>query len=532
MGILWYGGKIYTMKSASDMVEAVYTDNGKIIATGSLKELKETYNGLIDEVFDLEGNVMYPGFVDSHLHIIGHGEKLLHVDLSMMESAEQVLEAIAEKIKGLHNGEWLVAEGWNENQWIDKRIIDKHELDQLSRETPIILTRICRHAVIVNSKALELANLTSATEDPQGGRIVRDKNGEPTGYLLDQAQELVKDVMPSVSQELLEKTTETAIKDLLSKGLVGGHTEDLAYYSGFEPTLKAYQSILPKKYKFRAHLLVHHLVFDEMREAGYTYGDGGEYTTLGAMKIFSDGALGGRTAWLSEPYADDPANVGIPIHSEERLEALVKYAREFGHPIAVHAIGDQAVLQVAKLLKKYPLENNRRDRIIHAQIVNDQVIQLLKEMDVVLDIQPTFVSSDFPWVIERIGEKRAERSYPWKTFLRENIVCAAGSDAPIEEAGPLNGIKAFVTRQSSIDGKVYGHGEQLSVYEAISLYTKGSAYVINHEHDRGIINKGYVADFTILEEDLFTVAHSRIDQVKVTGTIVAGEWMYRSRQKN
>ncbi|SES07187.1 hypothetical protein SAMN04487944_11719 [Gracilibacillus ureilyticus] len=529
MGTLWFGGKIYTMKHASDTVEAVYTEKGMIIAAGSMSELKSIYHDKIDETCDLKGNVMYPGFVDSHLHIIGHGEKLLHVDLSAMKSADEVLGAISYKVNELENGEWLVAEGWNENNWTDKRIIDKRELDELSKDIPIILTRICRHAVIVNSKALEIANISNSSKDPQGGRIIRDKEGAPTGYLLDQAQELVKDVMPTISQRMLEKTTETAIKDLLSKGLVGGHTEDLAYYNGFEPTLKAYQAILPDKYKFRAHLLVHHSVFDCMKEAGLSYGDGGEYTTLGAMKIFSDGALGGRTAWLSEPYEDDPDNFGIPIHSEAGLEALINQARELNHPVAVHAIGDKAVWQVAELLKKYPLNNNLRDRIIHAQIVNDKVLDLLKEIDAVLDIQPTFVSSDFPWVIDRIGEKRAIRSYPWKTFLRENIKCAAGSDAPIEEVSPLKGIHSFVTRQSYIDGDVYGQDEQLTMYEAISLYTKGSAYVINHEHDRGVIDKGYVADFTILEEDLFTTEHDKIDQIKVTGTIVAGEWMYDNR---
>ncbi|KAB8138268.1 amidohydrolase [Gracilibacillus oryzae] len=532
MGTLWYGGKIYTMKQVDDLVEAVYTEKGKIIATGSLAELKTNYRDKIKQINDLKENIMYPGFVDSHLHIIGHGEKLLRVDLSMMESAEQVLDAIAKKVKELNKDEWLIADGWNENQWQDKRIIDKRELDQLTSDNPVMLTRICRHAVIVNSKALELANITAASKDPQGGRIIRYENGEPTGYLLDQAQELVKNIVPAVSQEKLEKTTETAIKDLLSKGLVGGHTEDLAYYSGFSSTLEAFRSILPHKFKFRAHLLVHHNVFHDMISAGYRYGDGGDYTTLGAMKVFSDGALGGRTAWLSEPYEDDPENAGIPIHSEVMLERLIQQAREFNHPIAVHAIGDMAVWQVANLLKKYPLTNHYRDRIIHAQIVNKEVIELLKEIDVVLDIQPTFVTSDFPWVIERIGEKRAEQSYPWKTFLNENIACAAGSDAPIEEVSPLNGIKAFVTRKSSIDGNTYGESEQLSVYEAISLYTKGSAYVINHEHDRGIIEKDYVADFTILTEDLFSIEPDRIDQVEVAGTVVAGEWMYKKIEKN
>ncbi|GGM26508.1 putative amidohydrolase YtcJ [Paraliobacillus quinghaiensis] len=534
MGTLWFGGTIYTMKEENEKVEAIYTENGIIVATGNLNELKEKYNERIVTNHDLQGTVLFPGFVDSHLHIIGHGEKIVHLDLSKMMHADEVLYALERRLETLSEGEWLIGEGWNENQWDDPRVIDKSELDEITEKHPVMLTRVCRHAIIANSKAIQLANITEETLDPQGGKIVRDENGALTGYFLDNAQDLIKQAIPDVSKNDLTKLVTTSVDDLLRLGLVGGHSEDLAYYgeNSFNKTWEAFhKAIEGKNRKFRAHLLVHHEVIEDMEKRGLGYGSGTNYVTLGAMKIFSDGALGGRTAWLQAPYSDDPGNVGIPIHTEENLESLVIRARQLEMPIAVHAIGDQAILTVANLLYKYPLKNERRDRIIHAQIVDEAVLQALKKTNAVLDIQPSFVASDFPWVIERIGKERVKTSYPWKTFLQEDIPCAAGSDAPIEEVNPLLGIEAFVLRKSSLNGKIYNEKEQLSVFEAVSLYTEGSAYVIGHEHDRGLIEPGYVADFTIFDQDLFKVKKESIRDVNVVMTVVDESIMFEQSNR-
>ncbi len=527
MGTMWYGGKIYTMRLQEETVEAVFTENGKIIDVGEESFLKDKYKERIDTYKNLNKGVMYPGFVDSHLHIIGHGEKLLNLDLSKITSSKDLIISLQERARNLEDGEWLIGEGWNENQWENPRILHRDELDAIFPDNPVLLNRVCRHAAIVNSKALEIAEIEDSTKDPQGGKIVKDRKGKPTGYLLDQAQELVKKKVPYMTQKKLESIINTAIKDLLRLGLVGGHSEDLFYYGGFAKTLHAYQAVVPVNFKFRAHLLVHHAVMEEVKEAGLTYGDGGAFTQLGAMKIFSDGALGGRTAWLKEPYADDPSNYGLPIHHKDQLEGLIKKARKNNMPVAVHAIGDQAIEMIADLLLKYPLSNNRRDRIIHAQIMNKTLLRKLKQLNAVLDIQPSFVASDFPWVIERLGKSRVKQSYPWKTYLDEGIPIAAGSDAPIEEVNPLLGIEAAVLRKSNLDSEIYNEEQQLSVYEAIHLYTTGSAYVINHEHDRGQISPGFVADFTILDQDLFEVEKNKIHEASVLMTVVDEEIMYQ-----
>lgn len=527
MGILWFGGQIYTLENKGDAAEAVYTEKDLIKAVGTYEKLYHNYFQQIDQEINLMGKTMLPGFVDSHLHIINHGLKLLRLDLSQMSSATEIKQALRNRTTNLAEGEWLIGEGWNENQWgSNPTIINKSELDEISPENPMMLTRVCRHAILANSKAMELAGIDEETQDPQGGIIVRDEQGETTGYFLDTAQELIKNAMPDVSQNYLEQVIKISVEDLQSKGIVGGHSEDLNYFGGFNKTYAAFKNAINNENKFKAHLLVHHEVMMDMVKENLGYLDGTTYVELGAIKIFADGALGGRTAWLTEDYSDDLGNKGVAIHETKDLEAIVKAARQHGLPIAVHVIGDQAVDEIAAIIKRYPLENGARDRIIHGQILNENSLQLLKELPVVVDIQPSFVTSDFPWVIDRIGKKRLNLAYAWKTMLNNKIHCAGGSDAPIEEVSPLLGIQAAVLRKSSLDGKVYNSKEKLSIYEAIRLYTAGSAYAINQETSRGIIAENYKADFTILAEDIFQINPERINDIAIYMTVIDGEVVY------
>ncbi|MBX0359046.1 amidohydrolase [Halobacillus sp. Nhm2S1] len=525
---LWYGGKIYTMKKEGEWVEAVVTAEGKVKAVGDTQLLYQTYKDQITEEHDLKGAVMYPGFTDSHLHIIGHGERLMRLDLSFMKSAEEVKQALQQHAEQLPAGEWIIGDGWNENQWEEKRIIHKDELDEISSEHPMMLTRVCRHALLANTKAMTMAGIEADTEDPQGGVIVRDERGEATGYFHDQAQELIKDAMPEVTPEYLRKATDLAVKDMHSFGLVGGHSEDLNYYGGFRKTFDAFLHVIDGvKTKFRAHLLIHHGVIEQVDQEKLGFKKGTNFVELGALKIFSDGALGGRTAWLKDAYADDPENHGVAIHTNEELDQLVKEARKRDMPVAVHAIGDGAVEAVANAIASNPLKNGERDRIIHAQILSPGLIHQLQRLNIVLDIQPTFVASDFPWVIERLGNLRLKNSYSWKTLLDAGIKCAGGSDAPIEEINPLLGIRAAVDRRASYDHAVYQSEEKLTVYEAISLYTKGSAQAIHKEDEQGMIQEGFLADFTVLDRDLFALKSHELADATVTMTVVDEEIVYQ-----
>ncbi|MCP8617127.1 amidohydrolase [Salirhabdus salicampi] len=520
MGKLWYGGTIYTMVKEGHQVDAVYTNNGKILDVGTKKELKHKYAQQIREEVNLNGKVMYPGFTDSHLHIIGHGEKLLRLDLSKATSKKEVLKEIKKISETLEEDEWVIGEGFNENMWQDPTVLHCREIDEVINDRPVVLTRVCRHALIANSKAMELAGVSPTTSSPDGGLIERDDDGELTGYFHDQAQQLIKDAMPSVSDRHIVRAINVAVDDLIQNGLVGGHNEDLNHYGSFERTFKAFQQSINENHKFRAHMLVHHEVVEEMVSLGYEFGQGSQWLRLGAMKIFTDGALGGRTAWLKQPYEDDPATYGVAIHSGDDLETLIKKARRYNMPVAVHAIGDAALEQVVHYITEHPVPQGEKDRLIHGQMLTEEIYEKIAQLPVIIDIQPTFVSSDFPWVIERIGEDRLKHAYPWKSLLQHGIICAGGSDAPIEDINPIKGIDAAVNRVSVHDGKVYGREERLTPFEAVSLYTTGSAAAISKEHEQGKIAPGYVADFTVLSEDLFTVDHKMIKNVTVEMTVI------------
>ncbi|MFO1444129.1 amidohydrolase, partial [Bacillus sp. Bva_UNVM-123] len=526
MSTLWYGGNIYTLQDENHQVEAVLTNGNKIMALGKLADLEEKYHAEINDRINMNGDTMLPGFVDSHMHLIGHGEKLIRLDLSSYKSKEEVLAAVKEYAKSTSEGEWIIGEGWNENLWETNEFIYAHELDEIVPNHPVLLKRVCRHALVANTRALKAASIDEHTENPPGGVIEKDEHGKPNGILKDKAYEQLFNVIPTVSEAYLQKALTEAIKDAYRLGLTGAHTEDLNYYGGYTRTYETFKRVIEEEgLSFRAHLLVHHEVVDEMINAGEHFHSGSEWIEFGAMKIFADGALGGRTALLSHPYADDPSTSGVAIFTQSQLNNLVKKAREYELPVAVHAIGDLAFEMVLCAIEKYPLQGKGRDRLIHAQILREDLIERAKTLPLIVDIQPRFLASDFPWVIDRIGAERNGHYYAWKTLLQNGLPCAGGSDAPIEPLNPLLGIHAAVTRTNIDDPNhtVYNAQECLTVYEAVSLFTKGSAFAACHEMNRGVIKEGYLADFTILQTDIFKVHPKEIPNITVAKTVIGGK---------
>ncbi|MCR6107596.1 amidohydrolase [Salipaludibacillus agaradhaerens] len=532
MGTLWYGGRIRTLCSEEDVQEAVFVEEGHIVSVGRLADLKLKHEGTISEEINLQGAVMYPGFVDSHLHMIGHGEKLLKLDVSDVTSITRLSGILKKAIKELPPGQWLVAEGFNENLYDQQLVPDKYVLDSVSLHHPIIVSRVCRHASVINTYALQLAGIDKHTPEPAGGIIVRDEHGAPTGYLHDQAQELVKKYLPEQDFTYVEKALSTAVNDLLKKGYTGGHSEDLNYYGDAEATLKAFYNVIDGIHcKFRTNLLIHHEVASGIL-SNYHQTDH-PYVELGAVKIFADGALGGRTALLSKPYDDDPSTCGVGIHTKGELEELIKEARAFFRPVAIHVIGDKALEMAIEAIEAYPPEVGQRDRLIHLQVTREDLIARLQQLPVVLDIQPRFVASDFPWVEKRLGKKRLETSFAWKTFIDKGLMCAGGSDAPIEPIDPMLGIHAAVTRRKPEEEHAgFNPHEKLSLYEALTLFTTGSAKAIGKENVYGKIAKGYKPDFTILTEDLFDLSPDEWLNVKVAKTVVDNTIMYALNQKS
>jgi predicted amidohydrolase YtcJ len=519
MGELWYGGTIYTMRHENETAEAVFVQDGIITAVGTKKELYEYYS--VEREYDLQGSIMLPGLVDSHMHLIGHGERLMRLDLSSCQSYEEMLSLVQEKAAHIPPGEWIIGEGWNENRFSDTKNVHKKDLDAVSSVHPILLKRMCRHAMLVNSYVLHKAGIQENIKHPKGGKIGRDEHGKLNGLLYERAQDLLDDIVPQQTEEYLQKALEAAVEDCRKNGLVGCHTEDLNYYGGFSRTYKAFEKGLEGR-QFKAHLLVHHEVVDELAHYKNKH-----YIEFGAMKIFADGSLGGRTALLSAPYTDMPDTNGVAVFEREELAKLVKKARNLGLTIAVHTIGDLSFEYVIDAIEQHPPQAGQRDRIIHCQVLRKDLIERAKRLSVVLDIQPVFITSDFPSVIEKLGEERLRYAYAWKTLLHEGFICAGGSDAPIESVNPFLGIYGAVERRSIFDGKCYLPKEKLTVFEAISLFTSGSAAAIYKENCRGIIAPGYEADFTITDRDIFTIPAEDIPNTEVVMTVVDGKIVYK-----
>ncbi|OQR53783.1 amidohydrolase [Bacillus sp. CDB3] len=519
MGEIWYGGTIYTMREENEKVDAIYVENGRIADIGSKEELESRYSEV--KLYDLKGKTMIPGLVDSHMHLIGHGERLLRLDLSNCKSYSEVLTLVQKRVEEAPKGSWIIGEGWNENNFTDTKQVHVRDLDEISKEHPILLKRVCRHVTWVNSYILEQAKITEAVQDPKGGKIGRDSLNKLTGLLYEQGQELIKHVQPEIDGAYLQRALQTAISDCWQYGLVGGHTEDLNYYGGLKKTYNAFSYVI-NEMPFKAHLLVHHEVANERKEY-----ENEHYIEFGAMKIFSDGSFGGRTALLSEPYEDAKETNGVAIFSREELAGLVKKARDLHMPVAIHTIGDLSLEYVIDALELYPPAEGLRDRIIHCQLAREELIERMEHLPAIIDIQPVFVSSDFPSVIEKLGEHRLRYAYAWKTLLDAGLHCNGGSDAPIEQVNPFLGIYSAVTRRSFIDGVCYMPEERLTVYEAVSLFTTGSAYAIGKEVKRGRITKGYEADFTILDRDVFEIEAEEIKEVQAEMTVIDGKIVYR-----
>ena len=521
MKTIWHNGIFYTMELEGSQVEALLTEDGKIIEIGSYEKLK----GKADTEIDLQGSILYPGFIDSHMHMIGHGQKLLSLDLSKAKSSKEMLDMLLNAEQGQGVDEWFIGEGWNENNFPDKKFPTLQELDKVT-DSPMALKRTCRHAVLVNSRALELAGITKETPDPVDGVIVRDENGEATGYLHEGAQEMVLSLIPEPTEESLTRALHTSVDDLLSLGLTGAVTDDLGYYGDYRNPLQAFRNVVGRKKNFRVHLLRRSTVFAQLMKDETVYDE--PWIEPGAMKFFVDGALGGKTALLSEPYSDDPGNFGMAVHEDEKIDELVQLARKHGEAIAVHIIGDKATEKALDAIEKYPVAEGKLDRLIHVNVLRDELVERMEKLPVILDLQPVFVSSDFPWVMDRLGEKRLNWAYAWKSLLDRGFICGGGSDAPVEEVDPLLGIYAAATRRKPGEThEGYLPTEKLSRFEAVGLFTTGSAATIGKEKVRGKLAKSYDADFTVLDKDLFKVEDEEILEAKVVMTVVGGEVMYR-----
>lgn len=527
---IFLNARIVTLDPQSPTAEAMAVCGERILALGSREEIL-SLAAPHAAIIDLEGQVVLPGFNDSHMHLLSWGFTMDGVELQEARSIQELIQLGLKYVQNNPGRKWILGRGFNDESFSTPGLPTRNDLDQISTGQPLVFTRVCGHICTANSRALELAGIGAATPDPPGGRIDRDPaTGEPTGVLRENAIELVTKLIPSPTVADLKRILRGASSAAAASGLTTVQSNDLHGAHSLTKRLQAYQELdaageLPIRIILQATMPTLEDLQAYLDVLSRT--PQGSKLSLGPLKLYADGSLGGRTAALTCPYSDAPETDGMLIHNQEELNELVLAAAQHNLQVAVHAIGDRAVDLV---LNSYAcaLERfhnwNKRPRIIHAQITRyDQLIRMA-QLGVVADIQPIFVPTDLHFAERRIGARRAEYAYAWKTMNRLGISTAGGSDSPVEPCNPLWGMHAAITRQ---DQTGYPQGgwhpqECLSGPEALTLFTAGSAYAAHEENLKGTLSPGKLADFVVLPEDPTQVEAEALLNLKVTASYVGG----------
>ncbi|EUB40186.1 amidohydrolase [Fusobacterium sp. CM1] len=535
---LFINGEIYSMKKEGEKFQSLGIKDGKITFLGTDEEAKNLSS---KELINLKGKMMIPGMADAHLHLYAYCQNLTFVDLSKVHNINEMINLMKEKIKNVKKGDWVKGVNFDQSKWKENRFPTLEEMDSISKDNPIIIKRCCLHAVVANSKALEMASIGKNYQAGSGGIVELDKDGMPNGILREQSTKVFDDILPDPLKdiEVQKRIMQDVLNDMSSKGITTIHTyaakiwqynEDINIYKNFEKEGK-----LPLRVTvcidelFEPEILTKEKLNNPYRKV-----------QLGAYKIFSDGSMGSRSAALKEPYSDDPKNSGFMLFTQEELNNKILTGYEHGLQPAIHAIGDRALdmtLSAIEYTLKTTKEKGMTDeeqkkrlpfRIIHVQMIDDDLLERMKKLPLVLDIQPIFLCTDLHWIEDRIGKERLKGSFALKTMEKAGLIQTGGSDCPVETYEPLKGIYAAVTRQDMEGYPTEGFlpEERLSVYEALCMYTKNVPYATGQESVLGTLEIGKFADLTVLEKNLFKIDKKEIKDVKVEQTYVAGNCVF------
>lgn len=535
---LFYNGKVYVNRD--EFQEAIYTEDEFIKEVGKSEDLLEKYSDSAIEKIDCNGKTVIPGLNDSHLHFMQFGESRNQVDIEGVKSIEEMIERC--KIfmkknpkrceKGIH------AIGWNQDLFVeDKRIPNRFDLDKISTEIPIVLERVCGHIVSSNTKVIEILGLTKDSPQYPDGEFLIGEDGYPSGVYTANACNFAKDVIPDFTleerREMLIETMDYAI----SCGLTSVQSNDVGTTFMNGPVAFA---LLKDIYKENKKIRYRHQVcFNDFSEfekyltvgefKSEDYKD--NYLKLGPLKLFKDGSLGARTALMRKGYNDDKENYGLPWIKDEEMRKYVNLASENNLQVITHAIGDKAIEDTVKCYEESFKngKNNLRHTLVHCQITDRELVERIAKDDICVMAQPIFLDYDMKIVEDRCGRDLASTSYAFKSLKDLGAHVAYGTDAPVENLNPFPNIYMAVTRKDKLgkpEGGFYPK-ECVDVYEAIDAYTVESAYVEFEEDIKGRIKKDFLADFVVLDRDIFTIDPMEIKEIKPLMTIVGGKIVYK-----
>src|SRR6267378_2308303 len=523
---------VYTIDKQHPKAEAVAVIGDRIVSVGLRTDI-DLWRGPQTKVIDAGGKLLLPGFNDAHVHFIQGGAQLVQVDLVDAASPEEFGKRIAAQVKKTPKGEWILGGRWDETKWPKPELPTKDRVDPVTGDIPMFVERYDGHEALANSVGMKLAGVDAKTPDVPGGVIMRDASGNPTGVFKDAAMTLIYKAIPPMTHEQRLRAARRALEHAASLGVTS-----VQHMNPEFADVAAYSELAEKgDLKTRIYAAPMETNWQEQAKIGIRHAWGSRYLRLGAVKGYADGSLGSRTAYMFEPFADEPGNRGLlsdEMHPPSGMRDRLMQADAAGLQIRVHAIGDRAISMMLDIFGEIEKEHGYHDQrfaIEHAQHMALKDFDRFAKLHVIASMQPYHAIDDGRWAEKRLGHDRARYSYAWRSFLDHGVTLAFGTDWPVAPLNPMLGLYAAVTR-ATLDGKNpdgWIPEEKITLSEAVEAYTMGSAFAEFQEREKGSITPGKLADMVILSDNILELKPEAIRNVKVDTTILGGKMVYRGR---
>jgi len=527
--LIYHNAQIHTANDEQPLAQAIAIEGDRIVAIGDADDvllLKDAQT----QVIDLDGRTVLPGLIDAHAHLAGLGALEVGViDLSTTTSYEEIIEIVRARAEELPEGSWIIGRGWDQESWPSRMLPDHQTLSDIVPDHPVWLVRIDGHAGLANEAAMNKAGIDADTQSPSGGEIIRAENNRPTGVLVDNAESFVERVLPINARGSTRDQVLAGQRQSLAAGLTGIH----------DMRVPPAQVELYKQLDEDGLLKLRVYAALPGRDAVRYFSENGIYIsdrfTARATKLFMDGAMGSRGAWMLDAYTDRPTDddgkpyTGLTLMDPEFIDFIARNAVENGYQVCVHAIGDRGNRRVLDAFEQADA-HNARFRVEHAQLLSPSDIPRFKSLGVIPSMQPTHCTSDMRWVVDRVGEERAKGAYAWRSLLDTGVTIAGGSDFPVESHNPFLGFYAAITRQN-LDAEPKGGwqpDQRMTRIETLKSFTLWAAYAAFEETQKGSLEIGKLADFIVIDRDVMTCPAADIPDTRVLRTVIGGETVFEA----